>query len=167
MPHLFIFAGLPMLALILMGAMSVGMWLMSTGPRKLIGLVVLGMLAAAWRVGSYELAAGALAVSICPLVFMSLIDRVSVNTVEFGRTLEYLECVLVALDLLANALLGGSPYETLSSVAYRMSLRADPHWRWRLARRVIERLFWWEPGHCQIAYEAWLKRSQFTPDFNN
>lgn len=158
MPHLFIFAGLPMLALIFMGVLSVGMWLMSTGPRKLIGLAVLGMLAAAWLMGSYELAAGALAVSVLPLVSMALLDRVAQNTIDLDKTLDRLVDALFWLDCLVNWMLGGDRKETLSSVAYRMSLRADPHWRWRMAKRVIEAIFWWEPDHCRIAFENYQAR---------
>ena len=62
--------------------------------------------------------------------------------------------VLLALDQLANTLLGGMADETLSARAYR-TRETNP---WRM--RVIDSLFFWEDNHC---YESWLsevERSQ-------
>ena len=55
--------------------------------------------------------------------------------------------VLLALDQLANTLLGGMADETLSARAYR-TRETNP---WRM--RVIDALFFWEDNHC---YESWL-----------
>lgn len=55
--------------------------------------------------------------------------------------------VLLALDQLANTLLGGMADETLSARAYR-TRETNP---WRM--RVIDALFFWEDGHC---YKSWL-----------
>lgn len=55
--------------------------------------------------------------------------------------------VLLALDQLANTLLGGMADETLSARAYR-TRETNP---WRMS--VIDALFFWEDNHC---YESWL-----------
>ncbi len=55
--------------------------------------------------------------------------------------------VLLALDQLANTLLGGMADETLSARAYR-TRETNP---WRM--RVIDALFFWEGSHC---YKSWL-----------
>lgn len=72
--------------------------------------------------------------------------------------------VLIAVDQLFNALLGGYADETLSSCSYRM---------WRDGRRtgwlmrVIDALFFWErhppgvTGHCHAAYLSELARMGF------
>ncbi|MCQ4257483.1 hypothetical protein [Stutzerimonas stutzeri] len=71
--------------------------------------------------------------------------------------------LLIALDQLANALLWGYVDETLSSRAYRSAqLRIPAKRRWRLAERLINRLFWrdrlGELRHCQLAYLGELAR---------
>ena len=55
--------------------------------------------------------------------------------------------VLLALDQLANTLLGGMADETLSARAYRT--RGTNPWR----MRVIDTLFFWQDSHC---YNSWL-----------
>lgn len=70
--------------------------------------------------------------------------------------------VLIALDQLANAFLAGWADETLSSRAYRNDSLAGKR-RWRIARRVIDGLFFWEPGHCHKAFIAEINRRQLPP----
>jgi hypothetical protein len=67
----------------------------------------------------------------------------------------YLLNVLVALDRVANAILRGDPDETLSSVAYRVN--RDKGW-WRFTMPIINRLFWFQPAHCFVAYTNDRKR---------
>lgn len=35
--------------------------------------------------------------------------------------------------------------------------------RGRVFRKLVDRLFWWQRGHCALAYEAERKRYQFPP----
>lgn len=61
---------------------------------------------------------------------------------------------LIALDQQLNALLGGSPDETLSSRTYR---RSQSNQGWRVAEKVIDILFFFDKGkngegHCELAY---------------
>ena len=73
---------------------------------------------------------------------------------KYGRRPYWLS-LLIALDQLANALLWGYVDETLSSRAHRMAGKKK---RWRIAERLINWLFFWEPGHCRLAYQAELAR---------
>lgn len=59
--------------------------------------------------------------------------------------------VLIAIDRLVNACLRGSADETLSSRAWRMHVKGQRFWGW--TSRMIDGLFFWEPNHCQRAYE--------------
>ena len=60
--------------------------------------------------------------------------------------------VAIALDQLANTLLGGYADETLSARAWRAQ-----HW----LRYVIDAIFFFQPDHCYKAYLAELKRNQY------
>jgi hypothetical protein len=64
--------------------------------------------------------------------------------------------LLIALDQLANTLLGGWADETLSSRAYR---------RGWAAARWIDALFFWETEHCAASYRAERQRLQLPPEF--
>ena len=59
----------------------------------------------------------------------------------------YLVNVLVALDQLANALIGGDPDETISSRCAKH--RTEPGWR--ILAALLE---WINPGHLDRAIEA-------------
>jgi hypothetical protein len=63
--------------------------------------------------------------------------------------------VLIAIDQLANALLGGWADETLSSHAHRRHPRLA---------RVIDALFWFDPEHCRAAFESERFRLQAPPE---
>ena len=62
--------------------------------------------------------------------------------------------ILIALDQLTDTLLVGHADETLSARAYRLSRDRGRHW----PRRVIDALFFWEPGHCEQAHLSELLR---------
>lgn len=77
--------------------------------------------------------------------------------------LAYLEANLIALDQLANTLLGGSADETLSARAWRTE--ADGKVLGSVLRPCIDALFWLltfgrQTTHCFDAYESELKRRQ-------
>jgi hypothetical protein len=67
--------------------------------------------------------------------------------------------VLIALDQLANALLGGWADETLSAHAHRAG------WGWR--RRAINAVFFWQSDHCRSSYEAEMERRQMAPEYRD
>lgn len=53
----------------------------------------------------------------------------------------------------ANVLLfDGNPDESISARAYRKGV-VEGEAGWARARRWIDRLFWWEPDHCQRAHK--------------
>lgn len=66
----------------------------------------------------------------------------------------YIIRVLVGADFLVNALLNGSPYETLSSRAHRMRVKKQPYWWW--LADVIDALFFLAPNHCE---RMWRKEN--------
>ena len=70
--------------------------------------------------------------------------------------------VLVALDQLANTLLGGWADETLSARAYRMH---DKSRSWKRAMKLIDALFFWDPGHCQWAWMSERARQQLPVEY--
>ena len=73
--------------------------------------------------------------------------------------------VLIAIDQLFNALIGGAADETLSSRTYRGAvLSPTPRKRWRIWYRVINALFF-NADHCKTAYESEVKRRQYPADF--
>lgn len=72
----------------------------------------------------------------------------------------YIRQVLVAIDQVGNAILGGWADETLSARAFRLRYR-QPYTFWRA---VIDAIFFWQPGHCEAAYKLERKRMQMPPE---
>ena len=75
--------------------------------------------------------------------------------------------LLIAIDQFLNALFLGWADETLSSRAYRMSMRADSGlfgWRWRLCATLINALFF-DRNHCHDAYQGELTGRHLPPNF--
>ena len=65
----------------------------------------------------------------------------------------YFKNIAIAADQLANAMIAGSPDETVSSRVYRGAvLAAQPTRVALLAYRVINTLFVWQDDHCRAAY---------------
>ena len=71
--------------------------------------------------------------------------------------------VLVALDQLVNALLGGWADETLSSRAWRMEVKGRP---WGLVLRpLIDVLALpFERDHCRLSFESEREQRQSPPE---
>lgn len=69
--------------------------------------------------------------------------------------MKYLRHLLIAIDQLVNALLGGWADETLSARAYRQSTRKR-HWYWIM--RGINALFFWQNNHCRGSHAAEMER---------
>ena len=72
----------------------------------------------------------------------------------------YYKAVLIAVHQLVNALLAGFPDETLSSRAWRWEQDGVREW----PRRVIDRLFFWEPNHCRESYQSEREGRQLPPE---
>ena len=71
--------------------------------------------------------------------------------------------ILIAIDQLFTALLGGWPDETLSSYAWRLERQGKP--AGRIFRPLIDWLFAWEgPNHCERAAMYERMRVQLPPD---
>lgn len=61
--------------------------------------------------------------------------------------------IVIAADQLANAMIAGSPDETVSSRVYRGAVLAvHPNRAARMAYRTINALFFWQEDHCRAAY---------------
>jgi hypothetical protein len=67
----------------------------------------------------------------------------------------YILQVLIALDQLVNALLGGWADETLSSRAWRTS---------KTLARVIDTILWFDKDHCFESYVSEQLRTQLPPE---
>ena len=67
----------------------------------------------------------------------------------------------IAGDQLLNAAFRGSPDETLSARAYRLSRDRGRHW----PRRVIDALFFLQDAHCQQSYISELLRKQLPKQY--
>lgn len=79
---------------------------------------------------------------------------------------QYLTQNAIAFDQLINALvLGGYADETLSSRAHRMREKGQRYWGW--TANAIDRIFFWQVGHCALAHEAELRRWQLPPRSRN
>lgn len=73
--------------------------------------------------------------------------------------------ILIAIDQLFNALLGGAADETLSSRTYRRAvLTENPRKRWVVLHHAINRLFF-DHNHCKDSYFSEVYRKQYTEDF--
>lgn len=71
--------------------------------------------------------------------------------------------VFIALDQLANAMIpGGYADETLSARAHRMRAKRQRVWGW--TADAIDKLFFWQIGHCRNAWLQELDRRQLPPE---
>lgn len=72
----------------------------------------------------------------------------------------YWKNVLIAVDQLFNAVIGGYCDETMSSRAWRWEQDGVRSW----PRRVIDRLFFWEPNHCRASFQSEREGRQLPPE---
>jgi len=70
--------------------------------------------------------------------------------------------VAIAFDQLFNALFAGWADETISARAYRCS---DRKRHWAIARKMIDKIFFWQKNHCFGAYLEELDRYQLPPAY--
>lgn len=71
--------------------------------------------------------------------------------------------VLVALDQLANAVLGGYADETMSARCWRLRARKP----YSILRPSIDGLFFWQTDHCRTAYESEVARRQLPKEYSD
>lgn len=77
--------------------------------------------------------------------------------------IDYIKQVLIALDQIMNALLGGSADETLSSRAYRTEQKNRMFGV--VSRPCIDLLFFFQKQHCYKAYLSEVNRRQLPIEF--
>jgi hypothetical protein len=70
--------------------------------------------------------------------------------------------VVIGLDQLLNALLGGWADETLSSRAWRSEQRGRRPGIW--LRPLIDAIFFWQAGHCRESYLSEASGFQLPPE---
>lgn len=71
--------------------------------------------------------------------------------------------ILIALDQLLNALLGGYPDETLSSRAWRLYARNNISGK--ILKPCIDMIFFLEKDHCYNAFLSEINRRQLPSQF--
>lgn len=76
---------------------------------------------------------------------------------------QYFRNIAIAFDQLINCLIkGGTPDETLSSRAWRLSCN-NKYWYSKIPCKIINALFFWQNNHCRGAYTSELERKHL-PD---
>ncbi len=71
--------------------------------------------------------------------------------------------IFIALDQLANALIGGYADETLSARAWR-ERNSEP--RWGKAQVWIDRIFFWQQDHCFQSFLSEYERKQLPKEYS-
>ncbi|HDR1413170.1 TPA: hypothetical protein QB227_001489 [Pasteurella multocida] len=85
--------------------------------------------------------------------------------IQFSKLKRWGYHVIIAIDQLFNALIGGGADETLSSRTYRGAMLAqNPRKRWRVLYRIINAIFF-DKEHCKKSYESEVSRKQYPEEF--
>ncbi|WP_337608576.1 hypothetical protein [Duodenibacillus massiliensis] len=74
--------------------------------------------------------------------------------------LGYIKNVLIGVDQLVNAVIGGWPDESLSSRSWREYVSGKRLW----PKRLIDTLLWFDKNHCEESYLSEKERRQLPPD---
>jgi hypothetical protein len=69
--------------------------------------------------------------------------------------------VAIALDQLANALLGGMADETISARCWRLRGRRP----YSILRPIIDGIFFWQKNHCESAFDSERLGSQLPTEY--
>lgn len=69
--------------------------------------------------------------------------------------------VLIAIDQVFNALLGGHADETLSARAYRQRHKK----RWYVVMTILDTVFFWQKSHCLEAYVSEIIRAHLPSEY--
>lgn len=72
----------------------------------------------------------------------------------------YSKKVLIAIDQLINAIIGGWPDESISSRSYRWEKDGKRSW----TRKLIDAIFFWEDQHCYASYVSEREGRQLPPE---
>ncbi len=70
----------------------------------------------------------------------------------------YIKGLGIAIDQLLNALRGGSPDEALSAAAHRQRVKGHKYWGW--TADFIDKIFFWDKGHCEASHKSEVNRMQ-------
>jgi hypothetical protein len=63
---------------------------------------------------------------------------------------DYLITILIAFDIFLGSFIPGAyEFETISSRAFREGWKAE---------KIIDKIFFWEEGHCESSYWSGLKK---------
>lgn len=71
--------------------------------------------------------------------------------------------ILVAYDQLVNTYFRGWADESISSRAYRFSL-SYPCNNCQWAKKLIDKIFFFDPNHCEESYKSEKERMQMPPE---
>lgn len=71
--------------------------------------------------------------------------------------------IFIALDQLANTILGGYADETLSARAWRTE--NDGKIFGKIFRPIIDIIFFWDPNHCYESYISEVTKRQFPREY--
>lgn len=74
----------------------------------------------------------------------------------------YLKRISIALDQLANTVLGGWPDETLCARVYRNSQESL---LWSIFRWALDLLFFFDWPHCELSYYAEYQRKHSPKEY--
>ena len=74
---------------------------------------------------------------------------------------QYFRNILIAFDQFVNVLFLGQPDETISSRAWRCK---DSGSFWKLMRKLIDTIFFWQKDHCYYSFIAEVERHQITTE---
>ena len=69
----------------------------------------------------------------------------------------------IAFDQLVNTFIGGKPDETLSARAWRCK---DSSKVWKVAQVVLDTVFFFDKGHCEMSYMSEVLRKQLPSDYS-
>lgn len=79
--------------------------------------------------------------------------------------MSYIKNILIGVDQLCNAIIGGKPDETMSSRCYR---NAQKYWYARGGQIVLDFIFRpWGKNHCYESYMSEVNRNHLGSDFKN
>lgn len=74
-----------------------------------------------------------------------------------------LEQIPIAFDQFINTIFGGWATETISAAAWR---KRNDGKGWKILRRLIDLLFFFDKDHCKTSYEAKVQGKNEPPEYN-
>lgn len=78
---------------------------------------------------------------------------------------KFVKNLLLSIDQTGNVFLLGSPDETISARSYREGV-LQKHRGWAAMNWFVNKLFWFEPEHTRMAYEAERYRCHMPKDYH-